>query len=164
MIDVSSIANGYAWMKTFHVIGASVLLGTGSGSAFYKFRVDRPGDLSAIVFASQTVVLVDWLFIAPAVVLQLATGLAMVWLGGYSLLEAWLLLGLGFFILTGCCWLSAVYIQLRCRNMAVQAVRAGTGLPAEYRHLSRIWFWLGVVGFTAVWILVGLMVMKPAWA
>jgi uncharacterized membrane protein len=106
---------------------------------------------------------VDWVFTTPAVVLQLATGLSMVWLGGYSLMEAWLLLGLGFFILTGLFWLPAVYIQLRCRDMAMQASRAGTTLPAEYYRLTRIWFWLGVGGFTAVWILVGLMVMKPAW-
>jgi uncharacterized membrane protein len=88
----------------------------------------------------------------------------MVWLGGYSLAEAWLVLAVGFFVLTGLCWLPAVYIQLRCRDIAMEASRVGIGIPAEYRRLSRIWFWLGVVGFTSVWILVGLMVMKPGWA
>lgn len=164
MIEIGSITNMYSWIKTFHVIGAAVLLGMGFGSAFFKLQVDRTGDLPAIVFASKTVVLVDWIFTAPAVVIQLVTGLVMVWLGGYSLTEAWLVLGVGFFILTGLCWLPAVYIQLRCRDMAVQASDAGTGLPDEYRRLSRVWFWLGVAGFTAVWILVGLMVMKPTWA
>lgn len=164
MIELGSITNLYLWIKTFHVISAAVLLGTGFGSAFFKLRVDRLGDLPSIAFASRTVVLVDWIFTAPAVVLQLATGMAMVWLGGYSLTEAWLVFAMGLFVLTGLCWLPAVYIQLRCRDLAVQASRVGAAVPIEYRRLSRIWFWLGVVGFTCVWILVGLMVMKPSWA
>jgi uncharacterized membrane protein len=56
MIESESITNLYSWIKTFHVIGAAVLLGTGVGSAFFKLRGDRTGDLSAIVFASKTVV------------------------------------------------------------------------------------------------------------
>ncbi len=163
MIEIESVTNPYLWIKTFHVITATILLGMGFGSAFFKLQVDRTGDLSAIVFASKTVVVLDWIFTAPAIVLQLVTGLMMVWLGGYSLTEAWLQFALGFFILTGFCWLPAVYIQLRCREMAVQASLAGTPLPPEYHRLSCIWFWLGVVGFTAVWIIVGLMVMKPEW-
>ena len=56
---------------------------------------------------------------------------------------------------------AAGYIQIRCRDLAVHAAQGNTPLSSEYRRLSRIWFWLGVVGFTSVWILVGLMVMKP---
>jgi len=163
MIELASITNLYLWIKTLHVISAAILLGMGFCSAFFKLQVDRTGNLPAIVFASQTVVLVDRIFTMPAVVLQLVTGLAMVWLGGYSISEAWIMFALGFFVLTGFCWIPAVYIQLRCRKMAMRASQAGTALPSEYQHLSRIWFWLGVVGFTAVWILVGLMVMKPTW-
>ncbi len=163
MIEMASITNLYLWIKTFHVIGAAVLLGTGFGSAFFKLWADRTGDVKTIVFTSKTVVLVDWIFTAPAVVLQLVTGLVMVWEGGYSMTEAWLVLTVGFFLLTGACWLPAVYFQIRCRNIARDAHRTGTVLPVEYRRLSRIWFWLGVVGFTSVWIIVGLMVMKPEW-
>jgi len=164
MIDVASITNVYSWIKTAHIISATILLGMGFGSAFFKLQVDRSGNLDAIVFASKTVVRLDWLFTAPAVVVQLGTGLAMVQLGGYALTEAWLMFALGFFLLTGCCWIPAVYIQLRCRDLALQAAQSGRALPSEYIRLSQIWFWLGVVGFTSVWILVGLMVMKPAWA
>jgi uncharacterized membrane protein len=163
MIDPAAITNLYLWVKTAHIISATILLGMGFGSAFFKLQVDRSDDVNAIVFASKTVVRLDWLFTAPAVIVQLATGLVMVQLGGYALTEAWLIWALGFFVLTGCCWIPAVYIQIRCRNLAIQAAQDGAPLPLEYKHLSRIWFWLGVVGFTSVWILVGLMVMKPAW-
>ena len=163
MIEMASISNPYLWIKTFHVIGAAVLLGTGFGSAFFKLWADRNGDIKSIAFTSRTVVLVDWIFTAPAVVLQLVTGLLMVEGGGYSLTEAWLVLAVGFFLLTGACWLPAVNIQNRCYHIARDANRTGTALPTEYRRLSRIWFWLGVVGFTSAWIIVGLMVMKPEW-
>jgi uncharacterized membrane protein len=163
MIDVAAITNVYSWLKTAHIISATILLGMGFGSAFFKLQVDRSGNLDAIVFASKTVVRLDWLFTAPAVVVQLGTGLAMVQLGGYMLTEAWLMFSLGFFILTGCCWIPAVCIQLRCRDLALHTAQTGAALPSEYVRLSRIWFWLGVVGFTSVWILVGLMVMKPTW-
>ena len=164
MIEMASITNSYLWIKTFHVIGAAVLLGTGFGSAFFKLWADRTGDVKSIAFTSKTVVLVDWFFTAPAVVLQVVTGLLMIEGGGYSLADAWLVLGVGFFLLTGACWLPAVYIQIRCYHMARDANRTGTELSTEYRRLSRIWFWLGVAGFTSVWIIVGLMVMKPEWA
>jgi uncharacterized membrane protein len=164
MIELASITSVYLWIKTAHIISATILLGMGFGSAFFKLQVDRSGDVNAIVFASKTVVRLDWLFTAPAVIMQFVTGLVMVRLGGYALTEAWLIFALGFFVLTGCCWIPAVYIQIRCRDLAVQAAQNGTPLPLEYRRLSGIWFWLGVVGFTSVWILVGLMVMKPAWA
>ncbi len=164
MIELVSITQPYFWIKTFHVIGAAVLLGTGFGSAFFKLWADRSKDLPAMTFTAKTVVMVDWIFTAPAVMLQLLTGLAMVWLGGFSLTEAWLVLTMGFFVLTGLCWLPALYIQIRCRDMAMESSRSGAALPDEYRRLSRLWFWLGVAGFTSVWIIVGLMVMKPAWA
>ncbi|MFO0775630.1 MAG: DUF2269 domain-containing protein [Nitrospiraceae bacterium] len=163
MIELASVTNLYLWVKTFHMIGASVLLGTGFGSAFFKWHTDRTGDLSSIVFVSKTVVLVDKIFTTPAVVLQFSTGIAMVWMGGYALTQAWLSLALGLFIFIGACWLPAVYIQMRCRDLAVEAQRAGAPLPPDYRRLSRIWFWLGACGFTAIWIVVGLMIMKPHW-
>jgi uncharacterized membrane protein len=163
MIELNSITSAYLWIKTVHIISATILLGMGFGSAFFKLQMDRSGDVNAIVFASKTVVRLDWLFTAPAVIIQLASGLAMVWLGGYALTEAWLTLALGFFVLTGCCWIPAVYLQIRCRDLAIHAAQHKTPLSLEYKRLSHIWFWLGVVGFTFVWILVGLMVMKPSW-
>ena len=78
MIKLEPITNLYLWIKTIHIIGAATLLGTGFGSAFFKLRGDRTGNIPAIAFSSNTVVLADKIFTAPAVVLQLVTGLGMV--------------------------------------------------------------------------------------
>jgi uncharacterized membrane protein len=162
-MDVSSLSGWYPWIKLLHVISATVLVGTGFGSAFYKFRVDRVGDLPSIVFASKTVVLVDWLFTTPAVAIQTVTGFVLVSIAGYSLTQTWLILTSVLYVITGCCWLPAVYLQIRMRDLATAALVSGATLPEEYRWLARIWFWLGVFGFWAVLQIVGYMVVKPAW-
>jgi uncharacterized membrane protein len=151
----------YPWVKALHIITGIILVGTGLGSAFFKYRVDRIGDLSAILFASKTVVLVDWVFTVPAVVLQPLSGLLLTHWGGHSLIQPWLLTGIGFYVLAGLCWLPAVYLQIRMRDLAQEAVWSKTALPAHYRDLSRIWFWLGVFGFGAALLTVLLMVIKP---
>lgn len=162
-MDMSSLGPWYLWIKSIHVISSAILLGTGFGSAFFKFRVDRVGDLPSIVFASKTVVLVDGLFTTPAVVLQTITGFAMVSLAGYSLTQTWLLLTFVLYAITGCCWLPAVYLQIKMRDLAIDAFERGHPLPTKYRRLARIWFWLGVFGFGAVLQIVACMVVKPTW-
>jgi len=162
-MDLSSLDGWYPWIKALHVISATVLVGTGFGSAFYKFRVDRVGDLPSIVFASTTVVLVDWLFTVPAVVIQTITGFVLVSIAGYPLTQTWLVMTFILYVITGCCWLPAVYLQIRMRNLATAAFTSGASLPEEYRRLARIWFWLGVFGFGAVLQIVGYMVVKPTW-
>jgi uncharacterized membrane protein len=161
MMELAPGITMYPWVKTLHIMTGIILLGTGLGSAFFKYRVDRIGDLSAIVFASKTVVLVDWLFTAPAVVLQPLSGLLLAHLGGYSLTQPWLKTGIGLYLLAGLCWLPAVYLQICMRNLALEATRSNAPLPDRYRHLSRIWFWLGVFGFGAALLTVLIMVVKP---
>jgi uncharacterized membrane protein len=161
MMELPTAITMYPWVKALHILTGIILVGTGLGSAFFKHRVDRIGNLSAIVFASKTVVLVDWLFTAPAVALQPLSGLLLAHWGGYSLTQLWLKAGIGFYLLAGLCWLPAVYLQICMRNLALEAVRSNTPLPARYRYLSRIWFWLGVFGFGAALLTVLIMVVKP---
>jgi len=151
----------YPWAKALHIMSGIVLVGTGLGSAFFKCRVDRIGDLSAILFASKTVVLVDWLFTTPAVILQPLSGLLLAHWGGYSLTQPWLQAGIMMYVLAGLFWLPAVYLQIQMRNLALEATRSKTPLPLQYRRLSRIWFWLGVFGFGAAVLTVLIMVVKP---
>ena len=67
--------NTYAIVKVIHVISATILFGTGLGIAFFKWIVDRSGDVAAIRVVSERVVLADWLFTTPAIAVQLITGL-----------------------------------------------------------------------------------------
>lgn len=151
----------YQLLKVIHIISSTVLFGLGWGSAFYKYRADQEGDLRAMIFANRNVVLADWIFIAPSVIIQPITGVLMMRIAGYRFTESWIFLTLGLYILAGLCWIGAVYLQIRMRNLTTDASRNGTPLPPVYNRFARIWFWLGVGGFLSVVVIFFLMVFKP---
>jgi uncharacterized membrane protein len=121
----------------------------------------RSGDLRAIVVVSRNVVLADWLFTAPAVVLQPLTGLWLAWQAGIPLTTGWLALAIGLYLLTGACWLPVVWLQIRMHRIAATASRDGEALPELYYRYARWWFALGWPAFIAVLAIFWLMVFKP---
>jgi uncharacterized membrane protein len=153
--------NAYFLLKAIHVISAAVLFGTGLGIAFFKWISDRTGNAAAIRVVSEKVVLADWLFTLPAIIVQLLTGLMLARLLGYPMTHGWLAWSLALFCLAGACWLPVVWLQIRMRDLARRSEREGLPLPADYRAYARLWFWLGVPAFAAVVLVFWLMVTKP---
>ena len=153
----------YLILKWAHILSAFLLFGTGLGSAFYKFMSYRGGQVAAIAETDRLVVLADWLFTTPTILIQPLTGVAMLWLIGLPLTTPWVLLTFALYLLAGLCWLPVVWLQLRMKTLSRQAMLEGTGLPACYHRYSRCWFWLGIPAFVAMLIVVGLMVFKPYW-
>lgn len=151
----------YAIVKTIHVLSATVLLGTGLGTAWFMWRVNRSGDVVAIAIIARNVVVADWLFTLPAVIVQPLTGLWLIDMAGYSPTEAWLVWTYGLYLVAGACWLPVLWLQIKMGDLAAAAVREGSGLPARYTSYARVWFGLGWPAFTAVVIIVYLMVAKP---
>ncbi len=151
----------YEIVKTVHILSATVLFGTGVGTAWFMWRASRSGDVAVVVATARNVVLADWLFTAPAIILQPLSGLWLILLGGYSPAETWLLWTYGLYLLAGACWLPVVWLQIRMRDLAAAAVTIGAPLPARYRRYARIWFGLGWPAFVAVIFIVYLMVAKP---
>jgi uncharacterized membrane protein len=152
--------SSYFFLKTVHVISATVLFGTGLGTAFFKWVVDRSGDVAAIRVVSERVVLADWLFTTPAIIVQAATGLALALILGYPLTRGWVAHALVLFFIAGACWLPVVWLQLRMRELAQASDNAGAPLDERYWSYARTWFWLGVPAFSAVVIIFWLMVTK----
>jgi len=149
------------WLKLVHVLSATILFGTGLGTAFFMWRADKTGDVTAIAITARHVVLADLLFTTPAVIVQPATG---VWLAierGYDFSESWLWAAIGLYFFTGACWLPVVWLQARMRDMAVAARQSGEALPARYRSFMRIWFALGWPAFAAVLAIFVLMLFRP---
>lgn len=148
-------------LRWLHVIGATVLLGTGAGIAFFMLMANRTRDPRLIAHVAGTVVVADALFTATAVVAQPLTGLALAHLIGWSLFDHWLALSLGLYVLTGLFWLPVVAIQIRLRDLARSAARDGCDLPPAYDRLYRIWFLCGFPAFAAVLAIVWLMLTRP---
>jgi len=148
-------------LRWLHVIGATVLLGTGAGIAFFMMMAHRTRDPAVIAHVAGTVVLADSVFTATAVVLQPITGALLAHEVGWSLTEPWILLSLGLYVLTGAFWLPVVVIQIRLRDLARAAAGGGQALPARYERLYRIWFACGFPAFAAVLAIFWLMLTRP---
>lgn len=41
----------FLWLKWLHILSATVLFGTGLGTAYFKWATDRSGDVRAIAVA-----------------------------------------------------------------------------------------------------------------
>ena len=152
----------YTLVKVAHVIGATVLLGTGAGIAFFMLMAHRTRDPALVAQTARVVVLADTVFTASAVILQPITGASLAHLAGYRLLSGWIGLSLALYVVTGLCWLPVVLIQVRLRDLAIQAAATDTPLPERYFRLFRLWFVLGFPAFAAVLGIVWLMVAKPS--
>ncbi len=152
----------YTLLKVSHVVGATVLLGTGAGIAFFMLMAHRTCDPALIAHTARIVVLADTLFTASAAILQPMTGAALAHLAGYPLFSGWIGLSLVLYVVTGLCWLPVVWIQIRLRDLALQAAATSMPLPERYFRLFKLWFVLGIPAFTAVLGIVWLMVVKPA--
>ena len=148
-------------VRWLHVIGATVLLGTGAGIAFFMLMAHRTADPRLIAHTGQTVVLADAIFTLSAVIAQPATGISLAHMLGWSLGEGWLVVSLGLYVLTGLFWIPVVLIQMKLRDLACEAMRDGMPLGAAYHRLFRIWFACGIPAFLAVLAIVWLMVTKP---
>ena len=89
-----------------------------TGIAFFKWITDHTENLAAIRVVSEKVVLADWLFTLPAIIVQGITGLALTRLMGYPLSHGWLARSIALFIVAGACWIPVVWLQIRMRNLA----------------------------------------------
>ena len=147
--------NSYLWVKLLHILSATVLFGTGMGTAFFMLRAYLSGNNEAIAVTTRNVVLADWLFTTPAVLVQLTTGLWLTHQLGIAFDSAWFIAVISLFLLVGACWIPVVWIQIRIRNL----IAAGAGRES-YRKLMQSWVLLGAIAFTSVILLFYLMVSK----
>jgi uncharacterized membrane protein len=149
-------------LRWLHVIGATVLIGTGAGIAFFMLMAHRTGDAKLIAHTAAVVVIADWIFTATAVVAQPVTGVLLANALGWKLTEGWLIASMALYVLIGAFWLPVVWMQAKMRDLARAAAAENAPLPDRYHELYRLWFACGVPAFTAILILLWLMLMRPA--
>ncbi len=148
-------------MKFAHVVGATVILGTGCGIAFFMLMAHRSGDAAFIWRMARVVVTADMVFTATAVALQPLTGWLLMRETGATFSESWITASLVLYFIAGAFWLPVVWLQARMRDLALAAAQAGAALPTAYHRLFRTWFLFGIPGFGAVLAILYLMIAKP---
>jgi uncharacterized membrane protein len=152
----------YLLTKWVHILSSTLLFGTGLGSAFYMFFASLTRDPRVVASVVRYVVIADWCFTTPTVILQPLSGFYMVHLAGYPLTSTWLLWSIILFLVAGAAWLPVVWMQIQMRRMAQESLASGTALPQQYWSYLRLWVALGIVAFVALVIVFYLMVLKPA--
>ena len=153
--------NSILILRWLHLIGSTVLLGTGIGIAFFMVMAHRTRDAKVIAHTAGVVVLADYLFTATAVVIQPITGALLVEYVGWGWSQTWIWASIGLYLVTGALWLPVVWMQARMRNLARAAALRSESLPQQYFRLYRLWFAFGIPAFLAVLIIIWLMVAKP---
>src|SRR3954447_4581637 len=137
----------YFALKFLHIIGAAVLLGTGAGIAFFMLMAHLGRNPAVIAGVARIVVVADFIFTATAVVAQPVSGVLLARTVGYSLSEPWIVWSIILYLITGGFWLPVVWMQMRMRDLAAQAVRDGSPLPRTYLQTLLALVCLRIPGF-----------------
>lgn len=122
----------YNTVKIAHIISSSLLFGTGIGSTFYLLWVNCQKDIAYLAKTSSQVVKSDWLFVGIAALLQPLTGFLMIYVKGDTLASHWWVVTLLGYAIAGICWFSVIYLQMKCRDMAISANDMNTVLNDGY--------------------------------
>ena len=152
--------DNYLLLKYIHILSAFVLVGTGAGIAFFMWMATRTKNIAVIVATARHVVLADWIFTAPAILVQFITGSMLMKKLQYSFESPWFMAVLSLFFFIGCCWLPVVILQYRLKKLAIEAETSGE-LSSKFFRTLKYWVALGIPAFTAILIIVWLMVFKP---
>ena len=150
----------YLFLKLIHIISSTILFGTGLGTAFYMVRGNMSRDINALRSTTRSVVLADWIFTTPAIIIQPVTGFYLMHVLNYSFNTLWFNLVIGLYILTGVCWIPVVILQTKMRNIAC-STDTWEALPKTFFSYYKTWFNLGFPAFISVLIIFYLMVFKP---
>ncbi|MDI4237581.1 DUF2269 domain-containing protein [Bradyrhizobium sp. Arg237L] len=151
----------YFLIKYLHVLGAIIILGTGTGIAFFMLMAHRSGHADFIARTATTVVIADAIFTLTAVLLQPVTGGLLMQMSSTSLTEGWLLASLGLYVVAGAFWVPVIFMQIEMRDLARLAAEKSERLPLRYFALFRRWFLFGIPGFGSVMLILWLMIARP---
>lgn len=149
----------YLFLKFIHIISATVLFGTGMGTAFFMLFAYLSKNVATIKYTTRNVVLADWVFTTPAVIIQPLTGIALMIILHYPINSVWFALVMGLYVFIGFCWIPVVFIQYKLRNIA-NGLAQNEELPPVFHQLMRWWVGLGFLAFSAILVIFWLMVTK----
>ena len=151
----------YLIAKWLHILSSTLLFGTGIGSAYYMLFTSLKRDPRAVAGVVRLVVVADWVFTSTTIVFQPLSGLYMMHLAKLPLSTPWIAWTFALYFLAGACWLPVVWLQIRMRRLADDAVARGQPLPPKYFAYLKVWTALGIPAFLALVAVFWLMVAKP---
>lgn len=153
----------YLIVKWLHILSSTLLFGTGIGSAWYLLFAVISKNVQAIAVVTRILVIADWLFTGVTMIAQPATGFYLIHLAGFPMQTPWIKWSIVLFVIALLCWLPVVWLQMKMRDIAAEAMQQASALPARFWRYFRAWVVLGIPAFFAFIAVFYLMVVKPAW-
>jgi len=146
----------YQIVKMIHILSATIMIGTGLGSAFYLFITYKTTNTATVRDVLKNVIFADIIFTTPSVITQLITGLILTeQLNLYDTQWFYLVIIISFFVLI--LWLGAVVIQYKLKRI----IKNSANFTSQFNKLMTIWVILGVPSFLLAIYLYYLMIFKP---
>lgn len=145
-----------------HILGVILLAGNITITAFWKVLADMSRDVKLIAFANRAVIIADWLFTLPGIVLTLVGGVSISLMGRWPLFEvSWLSWSVVWFVVAGLLWLGFL-IPLQIRQHRAARLFLETGIiPDSYWRDAKSWIIIGLIATVPLLIILFLMVVKP---
>lgn len=153
-------AMSYLLVKFIHIVSSTILFGTGIGTASVMLYSYLTKDLNLIVAITRYVVIADWVFTATSGIIQLLSGLLLVYLANYSFTNFWIWGSLLGYLIAGFCWFPVVYMQIKMRDLAQLAKSNHSVLPQQFHLYFKYWFILGWPAFISLMAVFYLMTNK----
>ncbi|HIF97702.1 MAG TPA: DUF2269 family protein [Myxococcales bacterium] len=148
----------YLVLKTLHLVAACIYLGVSVSNGHAKTRADGLRDPRASALALDFVVGQNRVFLLPASVVLLATGLGMAYVAGLPWVQGWLLGALLLFAALSVLLGLAIRVEGQLLALAVDAEREESALPEAYWRLSQRWSALGAIATLGILLMLATMV------
>ena len=150
----------YDIARFLHVTGVAMLMGNITVTAIWKYFADRDGRPQVLAFAQKLVTYTDWSMTFWGVVLIMGSGYYMALVGGFALLEGWLLWSQALFVASGLIWLLLI-VPIQIRQARLARAFGDDDVGDAYRALSRRWIVWGLVSTVPLVAVTWLMLAKP---
>ncbi|MBM7554503.1 DUF2269 family protein [Thalassobacillus pellis] len=144
-----------------HIIGVVMFLGNIVTAAFWKVRADIKKDPVVIQQTVKNVMLADFIFTLPGLLLLIVSGTAMTVQSGYPMgTFNWFTVSLLLFVFTGILWLALLLpLQRSMIRHSARSINDGS-LSTEYQKASRYWAIFGIAATLLPVVILYLMVTK----
>ncbi|WP_343032858.1 DUF2269 family protein [Cytobacillus depressus] len=128
-----------------HLLGSIIFLGNIITAAYWKIRADIKGDPTPIHNTVKNVMLADFIFTLPGLILIIITGSLMAAQAGYSMSGFnWLTLSMILFSLSGILWLMVLLpVQRSMIRHSAESIESGI-ISKAYRKASLYWAIFGI--------------------
>lgn len=148
----------FEWIKIIHIMSSAILLGAGAGSVFYFWFANRQSDIQLIANVAKQVIFIGVTLTGVSGIIQFITGLLLIFLKNISPISFWIIGSSAGYFVAAIAWIFSVYLQMRCRDLAFDALKKQTSLSDDYDRYYKMWCLLGIPAFVALLCVLYLMV------